>query len=130
MRNQNVALVLTLTLFASGGDPTRRIFAEAADYQRLGGQILFGTDVGYHTMYEPTLEYDSLAKAGLTWRQVLASLTTNPAARFGVSKNRGRIAAGMAADLVVLARDPALDMRAFVDVRQTIRGGRIIYSRP
>jgi imidazolonepropionase-like amidohydrolase len=129
MRDQNVALVPTLTLFADSGDATRRIFAEVADYQRLGGRILFGTDVGYHAMYEPTLEYESLAKAGLTWRQVLASLTTNPADRFGESKNRGRVAPGMAADLVVLARDPALDIRAFVEVGQTIRAGRIIYSR-
>jgi imidazolonepropionase-like amidohydrolase len=130
MSEQNVALVPTLTLFADSGDATRRIFAEVANYQRLGGRILFGTDVGYHAMYEPTLEYESLAKTGLTWRQVLASLTTNPADRFGESKNRGRVAPGMAADLVVLASDPALDIRAFVEVGQTIRAGRIVYSRP
>jgi imidazolonepropionase-like amidohydrolase len=81
-------------------------------------------------MYEPTLEYESLAMTGLTWRQVLASLTTNPADRFGESKTRGRVAPGMAADLVILARDPALDIRAFVEVAQTIRAGQIIYSRP
>src|SRR5918996_277442 len=91
MRNQNVALVPTLTLFADSGDATPRIFAEVADYHRLGGQILFGTDVGYHSMYEPMLEYESLSKTGLTWRQVLASLTTNPADRFGESKTRGRV---------------------------------------
>ena len=130
MRNQNMALVPTLTLFADAGDAARRIFAEVADYQRLCGQILFGTDVGYHAMYEPTLEYESLARTGLTWRQVLASPTTNPADRFGESKNRGRVVPGMAADLVVLARDPPLDIRAFVEVGQTIRAGRIIYSRP
>jgi imidazolonepropionase-like amidohydrolase len=130
MRKQNVALVPTLTLFADSGDATPGIFAQVAYYQRLGGQILFGTDVGYHSMYEPTLEYESLAMTGLTWRQVLASLTTNPADRFGESKTRGRVAPGMAADLVILARDPALDIRAFVEVAQTIRAGQIIYSRP
>jgi imidazolonepropionase-like amidohydrolase len=130
MKAQNMSLVPTLTLFADNSDASRRTFGEVLNYQRLGGQLLFGTDVGYHTMYDPTLEYESLTKAGLTWRQILASLTTNPAARFGESMKRGRIAPGMTADLVVLDRDPAVDIYAFDDVRQTIRAGRIIYSRP
>src|SRR5207249_3339756 len=65
----------------------------------------------------------------LTWRQILASLTTNPAARFRDAARRGRVAKGMAADLVVLRRDPADDVRAFADVRWTIRAGRVSYER-
>lgn len=129
MKNQNMALVPTLTLFDDGSNGARQILAEVVDYQRLGGQILFGTDVGYHTIYDPTREYESLAKAGLTWRQVLASLTINPAARFGESARRGRIVSGMNADIIVLEADPASDIRAFAQVRHTIRGGRLIYSR-
>jgi hypothetical protein len=37
----------------------------------------------------------------------------------------------MDGDLVVLARDPAQDVRAFADVRATIRGGAVLFtSRP
>jgi dihydroorotase-like cyclic amidohydrolase len=69
-----------------------------------------------------------MESAGLGWREVLASLTTHPAARFGEASRRGRIARGMEADLVVLARDPVTDVRAFADVRYTLRAGKVIYS--
>lgn len=125
MKEQDVALVPTLTLFRGDAE----VVAEVAAYHKLGGQILFGTDVGYHTVYDPTREYGFLGKAGLTWSQVLASLTTNPAARFREATKRGEISPEMAADIVILASDPANDLRAFADVRQTIRNGRVIYSR-
>jgi imidazolonepropionase-like amidohydrolase len=63
----------------------------------------------------------------MNFRQILDSLTTAPAERFGESKQQGRIAAGLAADLVVLGGDPAQDVRALAAVRYTIRGGRVIY---
>jgi imidazolonepropionase-like amidohydrolase len=71
-----------------------------------------------------------MAGAGLDWRAILASLTTAPAARFGESGRRGRVAAGQDADLVVLGTDPAADVSAFADVRYTIRGGRVVYTAP
>lgn len=99
------------------------------EYGRLGGQILFGTDVGYLTDYDPSGEYVLMGTAGLSWREILATLTTAPASRFGEDRRRGRIAPGMDADLVVLAKDPVHDVRAFGDVRVTIRAGRVIYAR-
>jgi len=50
-----------------------RIFAEG------GGQVLFGTDVGYIADYDPTDEYVYMHQAGLSYSQILASLTTAPA---------------------------------------------------
>jgi imidazolonepropionase-like amidohydrolase len=67
-------------------------------------------------------------EAGLDWRQVLASLTSTPAARFGQGARKGRIAEGMDADLVVLARDPAAGIDAFADVRYTLIAGRVVYA--
>jgi imidazolonepropionase-like amidohydrolase len=84
--------------------------------------------VGYLPDYDPMDEYVLLAGAGLGWREILASLTTAPRARLGEEARRGRIAPGLDADLVVLARDPARDVRAFSDVRYTVRAGRIIYA--
>jgi len=97
-------------------------------FSKAGGQVLFGTDVGYVTDYDPTEEYLLMKLAGLTPMQILASLTTAPAARFGESSRRGTIAPGMDADLVILDGDPVGDVANFAKVRNTIRGGRIIYE--
>ena len=61
---------------------------------------------------------------------ILASLTTNPARRFGYEKTAGRVAPGMEADLVVLDGDPARDIGALARVRYTVRQGRIIFRLP
>ena len=92
-----------------------------------GGAVLFGTDVGYMSDYDPSDEYTLMGQAGMSFRQILASLTTAPAERFRESKQRGRIATGLAADLVVLADDPSKNVTAFATVRYTLREGRLIY---
>lgn len=97
-------------------------------FAAAGGQVLFGTDVGYMTDYDPTDEYALLSRA-LSPMQILASLTTAPAARWRESGRRGRIAPGMDADLVVLDGDPAQDARRFAGVRCTFRKGRMIYPQ-
>jgi imidazolonepropionase-like amidohydrolase len=76
--------------------------------------------------YDPSEEYRLMASA-LEPMQILASLTTAPAARWKESGQRGRVAAGLAADLVVLEADPGADAAGFAKVRCTIRGGRLIY---
>jgi imidazolonepropionase-like amidohydrolase len=56
-------------------------------------------------------------------------LTTAPAARFHVENDKGRVAAGERADLVLLGSDPAENVLNFADVRLTLRGGRILYQK-
>ncbi|HVQ17132.1 MAG TPA: amidohydrolase family protein, partial [Vicinamibacterales bacterium] len=102
---------------------------EFGRFAAMGGQILFGTDVGYMTDFDPTLEYELMAQAGMTPMQILASLTIAPAARWHEQGRRGRLAAGMDADIVVLNADPADSPRNFADVRCVIRGGEVIYER-
>ena len=60
--------------------------------------------------------------------QILASLTTAPAARWKEGDRRGRVAPGLDADLVVLAADPAADVKNFARVRCAFRGGKLIYA--
>jgi imidazolonepropionase-like amidohydrolase len=100
---------------------------ELGKFAALGGQVLFGTDVGYMTDYDPAREYELMTYAGLTPMQILASLTTTPAARWQEPSRRGRIAAGLDADIVVLDADPADSPRNFAAVRCVIRGGKVIY---
>jgi len=92
-----------------------------------GGSVVFGTDVGYMTDYDPTDEYVLMQKAGMTPMRILASLTTEPARVWNEQTRRGRIAVGMDADFVVLHSDPAEDVRRFTDVRCTIRSGNLVY---
>jgi imidazolonepropionase-like amidohydrolase len=81
--------------------------------------------------YDTGEEFDLLARAGLTPRQILASLTTAPAERFGASKDLGRIATGMLADLTILRGEITAAASAFSRVAYTVRDGRVIYrDRP
>ena len=99
-------------------------------FSAAGGTVLFGTDVGYMTDWDPTEEYRLLARAGLSPMQILAALTTTPAARWNESDRRGQVKVGMEADLVVLDADPASDPAAFAKVRCAFRAGKLIYARP
>ena len=102
---------------------------EFGRFAAAGGQVLFGTDVDYMEDSDPTEEYELLAQAGLSPMQILASLTTAPAERWNEASHRGRLAAGMAADIVVLGGDPARSVKHFADVQCTLRAGRVIFSR-
>ena len=101
-------------------------WSRCAPIAKAGGQVLFGTDVGYMTDYDPTEEYRLMARA-LAPMEILASLTTAPAARWKEDEARGRVGAGLDADLVVLDADPAADAANFAKVRCTIRAGRLTY---
>jgi imidazolonepropionase-like amidohydrolase len=134
----HMALIPTLTLF----EVEAKKFGESAEdskndmdaavqqvsaYSVAGGQILFGTDVGYTDVFDTSEEYRLLGRA-LDWRHILAALTVTPAQRFGYGARKGKLATGKDADLVVLDADPANDITAFARVRLTIRGGRTIYD--
>lgn len=128
MKERNIALIPTLKLFSQDGT-LPAILRQVKSYSDLGGQILFGTDVGYLTDYDPVEEYRLLAQAGLTFRQILAALTTAPASRFGYSGRKGRLRPGMDGDIVILGRDPAESVQAFSDVQYCIRAGSILFAR-
>jgi imidazolonepropionase-like amidohydrolase len=69
-----------------------------------------------------------MSRSGMSFREILASLTTNPAQRFGYATQSGRIAKGLDGDLVVLGGDPAQNTSAFSRVLYTIRAGEVIYA--
>jgi imidazolonepropionase-like amidohydrolase len=133
----NMALIPTLKLWkfvtkdapdpAIGEQLLQAGVGQLRDFSQAGGQVMFGTDVGFMGDYDPTDEYVYMARAGLTPMQILAALTTAPAARFKEDAHRGRVMVGMDADLVVLGSDPSEDVHNFTDVRQTIRQGKVIY---
>jgi imidazolonepropionase-like amidohydrolase/predicted alpha/beta superfamily hydrolase len=139
LKRANVALIPTLGLFdfearkEPGSDEEReawvsKMVEELRAYSAAGGDILFGTDIGYTDQYDTALEFTLMSKAGMTFQQILASLTTNPAQKLGFADRSGKVAQGMDADLVVLGGDPAKNLTAFSNVRYTIQNGRVTYS--
>jgi imidazolonepropionase-like amidohydrolase len=134
-KSQGTALIPTLSLFTTVAlDPsvTAQITAVTVNQLRQfaenGGVVLFGTDVGFTKVYDTTLEYELMHRA-LSERQVLATLTTNPAQYFKAAK-KGRVERGFDGDLVVLDGDPMTDVRNLAKVAYTIRAGQIIYQKP
>jgi imidazolonepropionase-like amidohydrolase len=139
MRAAHLALIPTLTLFdveAKKDGVALEVDQKIVDsaisrlsaYQAAGGEILFGTDVGYIDQFDTAEEYTLMQRAGMSFAQILASLTTNPARRFGFARHSGRIAAAMDADLTVFSGDPATDIAAFSHVSYTIRAGKVIFQ--
>ena len=138
MKAQHTALIPTLTLWevelekqhASAEDERQFVQSGVNDLKAFfdqGGAVLFGTDVGYTQHYDTTEEYVLMANSTMTWRDLLASLTTNPATFF--KAGTGQLAKGDSADLVVLSGDPASDVRNFAKVDYTIRAGKVIYKK-
>ena len=137
MHERRMSLVPTLKLFTyelrRAGLPENVVEivlgnaqAQLRAFSDLGGHVMFGTDVGYVTDYDPTDEYVSMARAGLGYAQILTSLTTAPAERFGAAARTGRLAPGLDADIVVVDGDPAADISALARVRLTFRRGKRI----
>ena len=135
----HMALTPTLTLWeieAKNDSPEElqkgmsRAAQQLEVFARAGGQVLFGTDVGYIEQFDTSEDFKWMSRAGMSFTEILASLTTNPAERFGFSAHSGRIGKGMDADLVVLSADPAQDVNAFSQVAFTIRMGKILFRKP
>jgi imidazolonepropionase-like amidohydrolase len=133
MKRQHTALIPTLTLWTTvAQDPkvTETLVQagvnELKAYFSEGGTILFGTDVGFTSKYDTTQEFEFMGRA-MGWKDILASLTTNPSEYFK-APTKGRVEKGMDADLVVLDGDPAADVKNLARVAYTVRAGKVIYS--
>jgi imidazolonepropionase-like amidohydrolase len=133
MKHQGTALIPTLTLWTTvvpDAATTEKLVAAGVDelksYFAAGGTILFGTDVDFQPKYDTTEEFAFMGRA-MPWRDLLASLTTQPSTFFKQAA-KGRVEKGMDADLVVLDADPARDVRNLAKVMYTIRAGKILYS--
>lgn len=135
MLRNRVALVPTLKLWRhevlrNGGTSDKAIafqnhgVAQLTEYFGAGGEILFGTDVGYMNDYDPEDEYVLMKNAGMHFNDILESMTTAPASRFGYGS--GRLAVGEPADVVIFSDDPAVDITALARVETTVRAGRVL----
>jgi imidazolonepropionase-like amidohydrolase len=133
-KSQGIALTPTLSLFTTVVlDPavTARVVAATVNqlkqFSENGGVVLFGTDVGFIKLYDTSLEYELMHRA-LSEKEVLATLTTNPAKYFKAAK-KGKVETGFDADFAILDGDPLADVRNLAKVAYTIRAGQVIYRK-
>jgi len=74
-------------------------------------------------------EYVLMQRAGFSAWDILASLTTSPAAQFGQEARTGRIAPGLDADVMVIDGDPSRGIEALANVRLVLRQGKVVFRQ-
>ncbi|HEX9173210.1 MAG TPA: amidohydrolase family protein, partial [Telluria sp.] len=98
-----------------------------------GVSIIAGTDAGFLNSFDYPGQalHDEIAlyvKYGLTRQQALQSAVVNGPRFLGKLDRYGSVAAGKAADLLVLDADPLLDIAATRRIRMVISRGQV-YDR-
>lgn len=103
-------------------------------FHEAGGRIAMGTDAGtpfnYHGCNSDELRF--MVEVGLSNVDALRAGTRNGADLMGL-EDRGRIAEGAVADLLVVDGDPAKDIAAAADRsnhRMVMREGVLVHARP
>lgn len=88
-----------------------------------GVTIIPGTDAlpGY-TLHH---ELEIYVRAGLPAAEVLRMATLTPALVMGMNKDRGIIAAGKLADMILVDGDPTKEMRDLRKITSVIKGGKV-----
>jgi imidazolonepropionase-like amidohydrolase len=97
-----------------------------------GVPILAGTDApapGSWNGASLHQELELLVKAGLSPSEALAAATSVPAKTFGL-KDRGRIAPGLRADLLLVSGDPTRDITSTRDIVSVWKAGVAVERRP
>lgn len=89
--------------------------------QEAGVPILTGTDVPAHGV-SIHREFELLVQAGLDPKDVLAGATSAAATAFGLT-DRGRIAPGLRADLLLVQGDPTVNIKATRAIQRIWKGG-------
>ncbi|WP_232663320.1 amidohydrolase family protein [Pseudonocardia sp. TRM90224] len=121
---REVAVVTTLVYFETIGGLEGATQA-VRELHGAGAQLVAGTDAN---PYAPAhglgmhRELQLLAQAGLTELEALAAATSVPARCFGLP-DRGRIAPGLRADLLLVDGDPTNDINAISSIVDVWRGG-------
>ena len=119
-------------VFPRNGAAPRRRYAAAEQSVRLlkaaGVVMLAGTDAGNPGTAHGASLHDELARlvqAGLTPAEALRAATESPARVFGLT-DRGRIAPGLRADLLLVEGDPSRDITATRSIVGVWKMGRAV----
>jgi len=95
---------------------------------KYGLKVSFGTDAGVFPHGDNAREFAARIKLGDTPLHAIRSATIVNAELFG-TPDRGKIEAGLLADLVAVAGNPLEDVKLLEDVRFVMKGG-VVYKQP
>ena len=91
-----------------------------------GVKVAFGTDTGVSKHGDNAQEFALMVAAGMTPAQAIKAATVGAAEALDRSAQFGRIAPGMAADIIAVDGDPLADVRQLEDVDFVMKGGKIV----
>jgi imidazolonepropionase-like amidohydrolase len=107
-----------------------RMAAHLKKFHDLGGTIIAGTDTGNPYRIAGFALHEELAfyveHAGLSPREALAAATVNAARLVGDGDEWGAIRQGLAADLVILEKNPIENINNTLAIADVIKGGNIV----
>jgi len=110
----------------------RQGFTDVAEMLRLGVPLVAGTDLGVPLVYPGFSLHEELAmfvgKCGFSPAQAIEAATLQPARLTGVEKELGAIQVGKLADLVLLDRDPLLNISNTKAIAAVVADGNL-YDR-
>ncbi len=98
---------------------------------RIGVRLVFGADIvrappGVSRGAVSLSVIDSWVEAGVPAADILRAMTTNAAELLNVSRDRGAIKVGQAADLIAVSGNPLSDITALKRVAFVMKDGKIV----
>jgi imidazolonepropionase-like amidohydrolase len=105
-------------------DPSPARVVNTAAFVEAGGRVIYGTDMGNHPVPPgiDVVELDLMERAGMSPASAIAAATRDAAAYLSL-EDRGRIAPGMRADLILVEDDPLQHPAVLGHPSTVLRGG-------
>jgi cytosine/adenosine deaminase-related metal-dependent hydrolase len=97
-------------------------------FRASGGRLVSGTDMQFGGIMLHR-ELLNLQEVGLSAMEVIAAATSDAAIALRMNDALGSLEAGKLADLIVVNRDPCIDLRHLREISYVVKGGLVAWSR-
>jgi hypothetical protein len=97
-------------------------------FRASGGRLVSGTDMQFGGIMLHR-ELLNLQEVGLSAMEVIAAATSDAAIALRMNDALGSLEAGKLADLIVVNRDPCIDLRHLREISYVVKGGLVAWPR-